>query len=143
MYCRWSSSLHSFIFNDFMPFLSSVVDPSTKVFALTVVITGHRSHHTLASPSPAMPLPVPPHSAISATRAVSKATVFFKRLGRISRFFPDRRGLGFVTYHFLPLHASVLVPRLHLELGESQRLGQIQPVKSSKSLDVTGVCPSK
>lgn len=48
MYYSWSCSLHSFIFNDFMPFLFSVVDPSTKVFAHTVVITGHGSYHTLA-----------------------------------------------------------------------------------------------
>lgn len=36
--------------------------------------------------------------------------------------------------HFLPLHASVLVPRLHLKLGESERLSEVQPVRCGEIL---------
>lgn len=39
--------MQSFIFNDFTYFFAlRVVERSTKVFALTAVIIGHRSHHT-------------------------------------------------------------------------------------------------
>ncbi len=47
----------------------------------------------------------------------------------------DRRQLSFSSYlnerppHlFLPLHAAVLVPGLHLELGQTQRLGELDAV---------------
>ena len=32
-----------------------------------------------------------------------------------------------LSYHFFPFHPAVLVPGLHLQLSESQRLGQVQP----------------
>ena len=36
-----------------------------------------------------------------------------------------------MTYDFLPLHASVLVPCLHLQLTETQRLGEVYSVENT------------
>lgn len=35
-----------------------------------------------------------------------------------------------VAHHLLPLHPSVLVPGLHLQLCEAEGLGQVQPAES-------------
>ena len=37
-----------------------------------------------------------------------------------------------LSYHFLPFHPAVLVPSLHLQLSESQRLGQVQPTRHER-----------
>lgn len=43
-----------------------------------------------------------------------------------------------LSYHLLPLHAPVLVPRLHLELCESERLGQVQPEGEKNDISFNG-----
>lgn len=53
------------------------------------------------------------------------------------------REFQWISYHLLPLHAPVLVPRLHLELRESERLGQVQPEEEKSDIshqfqEVTG-----
>lgn len=138
MYGCWRPLEHSFIFNDFRSFLFSELLTLLQKCLLSLPsssVTGHATPLPSYSCQTATYLTIIVHyskhliNSKNQSHNDAEKTVLLRMRDKIKEIIPPpclstltdpRTARLYVSYHLFPLHTSVLVPRLHLELCESK-----------------------